>query len=75
MFPVLLQIAAIVAVATVAVEEEEEIFILHVVWKRGSMEWRLSAVQAEVQAKWKKTQNERAELHLAHVSSYDNFLI
>ena len=40
------------------------------------MEWRLSAVQAEVQAKWKKTQNERAELHyLAHVSSYGNFLI
>ena len=54
MFPVLLQIAAIVAVATVAVEEEEEIFILHVVWKRGSMEWRLSAVQAEVQCKLTK---------------------
>ena len=39
------------------------------------MEWRLSAVQAEVQAKWKKTQNERAELHLAHFSSFDRFLI
>ena len=56
MLPVLLQIAAIAAVATVAAEEEEEVYlhITHVVWKRGSMEWRLSAVRAEVQRKLTK---------------------